>query len=43
MVIEGAEIIIVLHLYSTSNHNLWEWTPLNDIIVLHLYSTSNHN
>ena len=36
-------MLIVLYLYSTSNHNLEEFTAAQAIIVLYLYSTSNHN
>ena len=38
-----ARSTIVLHLYSTSNHNRLLFVDTAPVIVLHLYSTSNHN
>ena len=34
---------IVLHLFSTSNHNMGSARSWYRVIVLHLFSTSNHN
>ena len=39
----GNNRLVVLYLYSTSNHNWWRGTCRRTAVVLYLYSTSNHN